>query len=48
MARKTKLYDGKAKILFEGPEPDTVIQHFKDDATALNGKKHLFSQGRAF
>jgi phosphoribosylaminoimidazole-succinocarboxamide synthase len=39
MARKTPLYEGKAKQLFEGPEPGTLIQHFKDDATAYNNKK---------
>jgi phosphoribosylaminoimidazole-succinocarboxamide synthase len=33
------LYEGKAKQLFEGPEPGTIIQHFKDDATAFNGEK---------
>ena len=46
MARKKKLYEGKAKILFDGPEPGTVIQHFKDDATALNGKKHAIIAGK--
>ena len=33
MARRKKVYEGKAKILFEGPEPGTLIQYFKDDAT---------------
>lgn len=33
------LYEGKAKALFEGPEPGTLVQHFKDDATAFNNKK---------
>lgn len=33
------LYEGKAKILYEGPEPGTLIQHFKDDATAFNNQK---------
>ncbi len=31
MARRKKVYEGKAKILFEGPEPGTLIQYFKDD-----------------
>ena len=31
MARRKKVYEGKAKILYEGPEPGTLIQHFKDD-----------------
>ena len=39
MARRRKLYEGKAKILYEGPEPGTLIQYFKDDATAYNNKK---------
>ena len=33
--RRKKIYEGKAKILYEGPEPGTLIQYFKDDATAL-------------
>jgi phosphoribosylaminoimidazole-succinocarboxamide synthase len=37
MARRRQLYEGKAKILFEGPEPGTLVQYFKDDAT--NGEK---------
>lgn len=39
MARRKKLYEGKAKILYAGPEPGTVIQYFKDDATAFNAQK---------
>ena len=39
MARRRKLYEGKAKVIFEGPEPDTVIAYFKDDATAFNNQK---------
>ena len=39
MARRRQLYEGKAKILFEGPEPGTLVQYFKDDATAFNGEK---------
>ena len=39
MARRKKLYEGKAKILYEGPEPGTLVQYFKDDATAFNSKK---------
>ena len=33
------LYEGKAKKLFKGPDKGTVIQYFKDDATAFNGQK---------
>jgi phosphoribosylaminoimidazole-succinocarboxamide synthase len=39
MSRRTKIYEGKAKILYEGPEPGTLIQYFKDDATAFNAAK---------
>jgi phosphoribosylaminoimidazole-succinocarboxamide synthase len=39
MARRRKVYEGKAKILFEGPEPGTLVQYFKDDATAFNNEK---------
>jgi phosphoribosylaminoimidazole-succinocarboxamide synthase len=40
MSRRIKIYEGKGKILYEGPEPGTLIQYFKDDATAFNaGKK---------
>ncbi len=39
MSAKTPLYEGKAKKIFEGPEPGTLIAHYKDDATAFNNKK---------
>src|SRR6185503_4416147 len=39
MSRRRRIYEGKAKTLFEGPEPGTIVQHFKDDATAFNNKK---------
>jgi phosphoribosylaminoimidazole-succinocarboxamide synthase len=39
VSRRKQLYEGKAKILFEGPEPGTIVQYFKDDATAFNNKK---------
>ena len=32
MSRRRRIYEGKAKVLYEGPEPGTLIQHFKDDA----------------
>ena len=32
MARRKKVYAGKAKVLYEGPEPGTLIQYFKDDS----------------
>ncbi|GHU06077.1 phosphoribosylaminoimidazole-succinocarboxamide synthase [Alphaproteobacteria bacterium] len=39
MARRKQVYEGKAKVLFEGPEPGTLVQYFKDDATAFNNQK---------
>jgi phosphoribosylaminoimidazole-succinocarboxamide synthase len=39
MTRRRQIYEGKAKILYEGPEPGTIIQYFKDDATAFNAQK---------
>ena len=39
MKKGKKLYEGKAKILYVGPEKGTAIQHFKDHATAFNNQK---------
>ena len=39
MSQRRKIYEGKAKVLFEGPEPGTLVQYFKDDATAFNNLK---------
>jgi phosphoribosylaminoimidazole-succinocarboxamide synthase len=46
MNRRRRIYEGKAKILFEGPEPGTLVQFFKDDATAFNKKKHEIVDGK--
>lgn len=46
MSRRRKIYEGKAKILYEGPEPGTLIQYFKDDATAFNAEKHAILDGK--
>ncbi len=46
MPRRRKVYEGKAKVLFEGPEPGTLVQHFKDDATAFNNEKHGIITGK--
>jgi len=45
-SRRKKIYEGKAKILYEGPEPGTLIQYFKDDATAFNGEKKAQLEGK--
>ena len=46
MNKGKKLYEGKAKILYEGPEKGTAIQHFKDDATAFNNLKKANVEGK--
>jgi len=46
MARGKMIYEGKAKILYEGPEPDTLVQYFKDDATAFNAQKKDVIDGK--
>jgi phosphoribosylaminoimidazole-succinocarboxamide synthase len=45
-ANKKLIYEGKAKILYEGPEPGTIIQYFKDDTTAFNGEKKEVLSGK--
>ncbi len=34
-----KLYEGKAKILYTTDDPQILLTHFKDDATAFNAQK---------
>ena len=34
MKHRRRLYEGKGKIIYEGPEPGTLVQFFKDDANA--------------
>jgi len=46
MSRRKKIYEGKAKILYEGPEPGTLVAHFKDDATAFNNQKRGTLEGK--
>ncbi len=46
MARRKLVYEGKAKTLYEGPEPGTLVQYFKDDATAGNGEKKDVIDGK--
>ena len=46
MSRRKKIYEGKAKIMYEGPEPGTLVQYFKDDATAFNAKKKEVIDGK--
>ena len=46
MTRRRRIYEGKAKVLFEGPEPGTLVQYFKDDATAFNNQKRGIITGK--
>jgi len=46
MNKGKKLYEGKAKIIYEGPEKGTAIQHFKDHATAFNNLKKSTVEGK--
>ena len=43
---KKKIYEGKAKIIYKGKTPNTIIQYFKDDATAFNNKKKATIPGK--
>ena len=46
MARRKTINEGKAKILYECPEPGTLVQYFKDDATAFNSEKRATIDGK--
>ena len=41
-----RIYEGKAKVLFEGPDDGTLVQYFKDDTTAFNAEKHEIMVGK--
>jgi len=46
MKKGKKLYEGKAKIIYAGPDKGTGIQHFKDHATAFNNLKKSTIDGK--
>ena len=46
MKRRRLIYEGKAKILYEGPEPGTIVQYFKDDTTAFDAQKRAVLEGK--
>ena len=46
MTKRKQLYEGKAKVIFEGPEAGTLVQYFKDDATAFNAQKKDVIKGK--
>ena len=39
MSAHSKLYEGKAKILYTTDDPEILLTQFKDDATAFNAQK---------
>ncbi|MBF2067179.1 MAG: phosphoribosylaminoimidazolesuccinocarboxamide synthase [Calothrix sp. C42_A2020_038] len=39
MSVQTKLYEGKAKVIYSTEEPEILLADFKDDATAFNAQK---------
>ena len=46
MNKGNKLYEGKAKIIYETKDKNLLIQHFKDDATAFNNQKKAKVEGK--
>jgi phosphoribosylaminoimidazole-succinocarboxamide synthase len=46
MSVPTKIYEGKAKILFTTDASDILLADFKDDATAFNAQKRGSIQGK--
>jgi phosphoribosylaminoimidazole-succinocarboxamide synthase len=39
MARRRRIYEGGGKVIYEGPEPGTLVQYFKDDAVSRRSRK---------
>lgn len=46
MSIRQKLYEGKAKILYTTDDPNILLAHFKDDATAFNAQKRGTIRGK--
>ena len=46
MSGRDPLYEGKAKIIYPGPDDATLVQYFKDDATAFNAQKKDVISGK--
>ena len=38
MAKRRRIYEGREKVLYNGPEPGSLVLSFKDDVTSENGK----------
>ena len=46
MARRRQVYEGHDKVLFEGPEPGTLVLDFKDDAFVRRTRKRATITGK--
>jgi phosphoribosylaminoimidazole-succinocarboxamide synthase len=46
LMKRRRIFEGKAKVMFEGPEPGTLVQYFKDDTSSQNGKKKSTIDGK--
>jgi phosphoribosylaminoimidazole-succinocarboxamide synthase len=46
MSVQKPIYEGKAKILYTTDNPEILLTHFKDDATAFNAQKRGQIQGK--
>ncbi len=46
MTRRRRVFEGKAKVLYEGPEPGTLVQYFKDDASSRDNRKNGTIEGK--
>ena len=40
MTRRRRIYEGKEKVLYNGPEPGTLVLYFKDDVTTRDGNRN--------
>jgi len=47
MKIRRRIYEGKAKTMFEGPEPGTLVQYFKDESpSGTKGAEPLIISGK--
>jgi len=46
MNKRRRVFEGKAKVMFEGPEPGTLVQYFKDDTSACHDQKNGVIAGK--
>ena len=46
MARRRQILEGRAKILYEGPEPGTLVQYFKDETSPHTSQKRSVITGK--